>query len=94
MAFSLSVRLPFAEYRGQQSGISKKTGLPWCSLIFELPDTSQIQASVPSDILSEVNYLGLTKGDMCQIDIRAVAQSDGNSYVKLTSVPEIVDMEG
>lgn len=94
MAFSLNVRLPFAEYRGQQSGISKKTGLPWCSLIFELPDTSQIQASVPSDMLSEVNYLGLTKGDMCCIDIRAVAQSDGNSYIKLTSLPELVDVEG
>lgn len=94
MAFSLNVRLPFVEYRGEQSGISTKTGKPWCSLVFEQPDTSQLQASVPSDMISEVKYLGLTKGDVCQIDIRAVAQSDGNSYIKLTAVPELVDLEG
>ena len=94
MAFSLNLRLPYVEYRGQQSGISQKTRLPWLSLIFEQPDTTQLQCSVPSDLIQEVNYLGLSKGDMCCIDIRAVATSDGNSYIKLNSLPEIVDVEG
>lgn len=94
MAFNLNVRLPFVEYRGEQSGISKKTGQPWLSLIFEQPDTSQLQASVPSDMIADVRQLSLFKGDVCQIDIRAVATSDGNSYIKLTSLPELVDAEG
>ena len=51
--------------------------------------------SVPSDLDKRGQLSGLTKGDMCCIDIRAVATSDGNSYIKLT-VPAraCVDVEG
>lgn len=90
MAFALNVTVPDVEYRGCQSGTSKE-GRPWMSLIFEDKDTNQISVSVPSDMQGDVYSLSLRKGDMCVINVRAVARADGNSYVQLRAIPEILE---
>ena len=41
----------------------------------------------------DVYALCLRKGDMCAIAVRAVATADGNSYIQLLAVPEVLEDE-
>lgn len=91
MAFSLEVTLPRVEYRATRSGTGKR-GL-WMSLVWEDEKASQIETSVPAEMQADVMGLGLTKGDRCVISIRAVARTDGNSYIQLLALPELMDEE-
>lgn len=93
MAFVLNVTLDNMEYRHILTGVSSQSGKPWMSLVFEDKEANQIQASVPNDMQGDVYGLGLRKGDMCVIAVRAVARNDGNSYVQLTALPEIYEGE-
>ena len=94
MAFRISCVLDCMEFRAIQSGRSQKTGNNWMSLVFENDEAEQLSVSVPSDMQSDVYSLGLRKGDVCVISVRAVAMADGNSYVQLTALPELADSEG
>lgn len=91
MAFVLNVNLSPVEYRGMQTGVSSQTGKPWMSLVFEDADTNQVSVSVPQDMQGDVYNVGLQKGDYCAVGIRAVARVDGNSYIQLSAVPEILE---
>lgn len=93
MAFSLQVTLPEVEYRGMQTGVSQQNGRQWMSLVFEDSDTNQISCSVPSELQGDIFSLGLSRGTWCAISIRAVARADGNSYVQLLALPQILDGE-
>lgn len=93
MAFRFNATLPL-EYRGMRSGTSKKTGNPWVSLICEDADASQVELSVPLDMQGEVYSLGLVKGDKIVAHVVASASSDGNSYVQLRYLPELVTDDG
>ncbi len=93
VAFRITCVLDSMEYRAIQSGRSQKTGNPWMSLVFENSDADQLSVSVPSDMQADVYGLGLRKGDMCVICVRAVAMADGNSYVQLVALPELMDSE-
>lgn len=88
MAFSIKVNLK-CEYRGYRSGTSSKTNAPWLSLLYETDDSEQISVSVPSEMISDVYAMQPAKGDMHLITIRAVARSDGQSYVMLQSLPQL-----
>lgn len=90
MAFSLQFKLDEVEYRACRSGTSSK-GNVWMTLVFEDFDSNQIEASVPADIQSEIYSLGLQRGDMCSVRIRAVARADGNSYIQLLEKPTPID---
>ena len=91
MAFSLDVTIPDVEYRAMRSGTGKR-GL-WMSLVWEDKSANQIETSVPAEMQSDVMGLGLSKGDRCVVSIRAVARADGNSYVMLQALPELMDEE-
>ena len=93
MAFRLDVTLGSVEYRGMRTGKSTKTGNPWMSLVLEDSDANQIEVSVPQDMQGDVYGVGLRKGDMLALGIRAVAMSDGNSYIRLTALPQILESE-
>lgn len=82
MAFSFSCELD-VEYRGMRSGMGQKTQKPWLSLLFEDEEQSQLNVSVPNEMIADVNNLGLRKGDFCHIKIRVSARADGNSYIML-----------
>lgn len=92
MAFSFSCMLS-VEYRGMRSGVSLKTDKPWLSLLFEDMEQSQLNVSVPAEMIADVNNLQLRKGDMCAIKMRASARADGNSYLMLQDI-SIVDDDG
>lgn len=92
MAFSLEVTLSSVEYRAMRSGTGKRGR--WMSLVWEDEHASQVETSVPVDMQADVMALGLTKGDCCVINIRAVARADGNSYIQLRALPELMDEEG
>lgn len=85
MAFSFSCKLD-VEYRGMRSGLSSKTQKPWLSLLFEDDEQSQLNVSVPSEMIADVNNLQLRKGDQCHVTIRASARADGNSYIMLQDI--------
>lgn len=91
MAFRFKTTFPNLEYRGEQSGTSDRG--PWLSLIFEDSECNQLSVSVPKNMQGDVYALGLRKGDMCAIAVRAVATADGNSYIQLLAVPEILEDE-
>ena len=91
MAFSLQCNLEELEYRACRAGKSQSTGNPWMSLVFEDIDAQQIECSVPQDMQGDVMSLGLRRGDVCNIAIRAVARADGSSYIQLRAVPEILE---
>ena len=94
MAFSIKFTGRY-EYRGDRTGVSTKTGKPWRSLIFEDDDSSQVEVSVPSGMLQDVEDLELAKGDVADVTFRATARGDGSSYVMLLDVPVIVcDKDG
>jgi hypothetical protein len=59
--------------------------------IFEDTDSNQVEASVPADLQPEFYSLGLKRGDMCSVHIRAVARADGNSYVQMLELPLSID---
>lgn len=91
VAFRIACTLESMEFRAIQSGRSAKSGNNWMSLVFENPDAEQLSVSVPSEMQADVYSLGLRKGDMCVISVRAVAMADGNSFVQLTALPELMD---
>ena len=91
MAFRFKTSFPEIEYRGEQSGASERGR--WLSLIFEDSECNQLSVSVPKDMQSDVYALCLRKGDMCAIAVRAVATADGNSYIQLLAVPEVLEDE-
>lgn len=91
MAFSISCVLPKMEYRAIRTGTGKN-GV-WMSLVWEDSDSQQIETSVPKDLQADVYGLSLKRGDLCAISVRAVARSDGNSYVQLKALPELADVE-
>lgn len=90
MAFALNAVLSPMEFRALRSG-SGKNG-PWMSLVFEDADSQQLEASVPKDLQGDIYNLGLSKGDVCSISVRAVARADGNSYVQLRALPELAEV--
>ena len=61
------------------------------SLVLEDENANQLDVSVPSDLQGDVYGLGLRKGDIITVAIRAVARNDGNSYVQLRAIPELED---
>ena len=91
VAFRIACVLESMEFRAIQSGRSAKSGNNWMSLVFENPDAEQLNVSVPSEMQADVYSLGLRKGDVCMISVRAVAMADGNSFVQLTALPELMD---
>lgn len=91
MAFNLEVEKYKVEYRGMSSGVSTSTGNVWMSLIIEQANGRQLEISVASDKQADVMNLGLRKGQMIECHIQAVAQANGSSYVRLLSVPVLVD---
>ena len=90
MAFVLNVTLERMEYRAVRSGVGKESGKPWMSLVLEDEYSNQLDVSVPQDIQGDVYGLSLRKGDMVNLSIRAVARNDGNSYIQLRAIPELV----
>lgn len=92
MAFSIKVSSTL-EYRGFRSGFSEKTGKQWMSLMFEDGEAQQLSISVPNDMIGDVYQLGMRKGDMYEVDFRAVARADGNSFIMLNAVPTMVGDE-
>lgn len=90
MAFVVNSYLEGMEYRGERSGVSTKTGKPWLQLVLEDATSSQIEVSVPHEMHDEVHALGLRKGDMVSLDVRAVAR-DG--YISCVGIPMIEDLE-
>lgn len=94
MAFSLEVTVPNVEYRARRSGNRSNNRGVWVSLVWEDGKANQIETSVPAEMQADVDSLGLSKGDRCVISIRAVARTDGNSYIQLLALPELMDEEG
>ena len=96
MGFRLNCSLEGMEYRGKRDGVSKKTGKPWMSLVLEDANAEQLVVSVPGDMLPEVQGLSLFKGDMLDLDVRAVAYDgeDGGSYIQLLALPRVLDKAG
>ena len=90
MAFSLDVQIPAVEYRGMRGGNGEKG--PWLALILEDEHTNQLNVSVPRDMQADVHSLGLAKGDLLVVQLRAVAMANGNSYIQLTALPELMDV--
>ena len=90
MAFSLNCNLTDVEYRACKGGTSQKTGKPWMTLVFEDTEANQLEASVPADMQGDIYSLSLRKGDLCNINILAVARADGSSFVMLRALPEVV----
>lgn len=91
MAFSINCVLSDMEFRALQTGTSSQNNRTWMSLVFEDAEANQVSVSVPSDMQSDVYALALRRGDLCTIAIRAVARADGNSYVQLRAVPELLE---
>ena len=95
MAFVLNCSLGSMEFRALRSGKGRESGKVWMSLVVEDSDSQQIEVSVPADYQSDVYSLGLRKGDIVDLNVRAVARNDGNSYIQLTDVPVLVaDSDG
>ena len=91
MAFRVVAKYPEIEYRGFQSGHSEKTKRDWLSLIFEDEECNQLNVSVPLTMQQDVREMTMRRGDHYAISIVAVATADGNSYVQLRALPELVD---
>lgn len=91
MAFVINAQLNRMEYRSVRSGVGKESGKTWMSLVLEDENANQLDVSVPSDLQGDVYGLGLRKGDIITVAIRAVARNDGNSYVQLRAIPELED---
>lgn len=91
MAFMLQVPLENVEYRGLRTGVGQKSGRPWMSLVVEDGDANQIEISVSQDMQGDVYGCGFRKGDILNLLIRAVARNDGNSYIQLMALPELVE---
>lgn len=95
MAFVLNCNLGHMEFRVLRSGKGRESGKVWMSLVLEDQDSQQVEVSVPADYQSDVYGLGLRKGDIVSLSVRAVARNDGNSYIQLTEVPVLlVDADG
>lgn len=88
MAFNLDVSLEGYEYRGVESGVSKKTGKPWMSLILEQAGERprQLSVSVPEELQASVSNLGLKRGDVLNFPVSAVASQKYN-FVTLRGLP-------
>lgn len=97
MAFTLNVVLNGLEYRTKRYGVSASSGKAWMSLVFEDSEGYQVETSVPADlqqdILDMVEDGSLVKGDRCDCAVKAVARSDGNSYIQLKALPEVLEDE-
>ena len=91
MAFVINAQLNRMEYRSVRSGVGKESGKTWMSLVLEDENANQLDVSVPSDLQGDVYGLGLRKGDIVNVAIRAVARNDGNSYIQLRAIPELED---
>lgn len=94
MAFAFNCVLEGVEFRAVRSGTGRDSGQPWMSLVLEDADSQQVEVSVPRDFQGDVYSLGLRKGDSVDVAVRAVARNDGNSYVQLRALPELVEDEG
>lgn len=100
MSFNFEALIKGAEYRSKQGGTSDN-GNPWLRLKFEVPtisgDTDDLIVSVPKDNIGEVYSLGLRKGDIVNMVIRArvgITQKGGSyDYVQLADLPVIVEDE-
>lgn len=90
MAFSLDCELRGYEYRGVQEGVSSKTGKPWMSLVFEGENARQLDVSVPEELQGNVRGMGLSKGLVMDLRVRAVAGAT-YSFVRLLELPELHD---
>jgi hypothetical protein len=55
-------------------------------LLFEDDEQSQLNVSVPKEMISDVYNLQLRKGDICTVVVRASARADGNSYLMLQEI--------
>lgn len=95
MAFVIQCELRNVEFRGLQSGVGRESGRPWMSLILEREDASQVSVTVPQEMQPELYSMSLRKGDLLNVDVRAVARADGQSYVQLVALPLLVaDADG
>lgn len=94
MAFVLVVKLEKMEYRNVRSGVGRESQKTWMSLVVEDDNANQIDISVPMELQSDVYGLGLRKGDLIDLDVRAVARNDGNSYIQLLATPDVCDVPG
>lgn len=98
MAFSFESFVSNAEYRSKQGGTSDN-GNPWLRLKMETPtqdgNSDDLWVSVPRDLIGEVYQLGLKKGDLLNMVVRArvgMSQSGGSyDYVQIVDVPVIVE---
>ena len=97
MAFNLNVVLSGLEYRTKRYGVSASSGKAWMSLVFEDSEGYQVETSVPADLQQDVLDMvedgSLFKGDVCNCAVKAVARSDGNSYIQLKALPEVMEDE-
>lgn len=98
MSFVLNATLDNMEYRGTRSGVGQTSGRPWMMLVLEDGEAQQIEVSVPADMQSDVSSLGLRKGDVCIVAVRAVARratkdNQDNSYIQLAAIPEVYEDE-
>lgn len=95
MAFTLNVVLNGLEFRNKRYGVSASTGKAWMSLVFEDSEGYQVETSVPADLQQDIIDMiddgVLAKGDMCDCSLKAVARSDGNSYIQLKALPELME---
>lgn len=100
MSFNFEALIKGAEFRGKQGGTSDN-GNPWLRLKFEVPtisgDSDDLMVSVPKDNIGDVYSLGLRKGDIVNMVVRArvgMTQKGGNyDYVQLADLPVIVEDE-
>ena len=97
MAFNVAFVLDDVEYRNMRYGVSQSTKKPWMSLVFEDDEGYQVECSAPADMQTELHDMKdtgmLNKGDHCSIAVRAVAKADGNSYIMLRAIPEVLEDE-
>lgn len=98
MGFVLNCTLDNMEYRGTRSGVGRESKKPWMMLVLEDSEAQQIQVSVPGDMQQDVASLGLRKGDLLLVAVRAVAaratsQNQDNSYIQLAALPELYEDE-
>ena len=91
MAFALKCNISPVEFRAVRMGVGKNG--PWMSAVFEDTDAQQLECSVGKEMQGDFYDLGLRKGDNVSIAIRAVARADGNSYIQLRALPELVEDE-
>ena len=92
MGFSIDTILSGYEFRIIRSGKVENT--EWMHLVVEHPETcEQSRISVPVELRSYVESLGLSKGDIIDVKVHANA-GDKYSRISLIKILGVVDSNG